>query len=103
MNIFRKFSDAQDTIDARITQLKRGMNNIRTKMQRAPKNAKALESEYHDKYLEIRRLQAKRRQILNASADFYRNMHSYTTNELKAMARNDVNSVVNHIKCWSNI
>jgi hypothetical protein len=86
MNIFRKFSDAQDTIDAQIRRLKRDMK----------KND-------HDKYLEIRRLQARRRKILNASADFYRNMNRYTKKELNGMAQNDVNTVVNYIKYWSNV
>lgn len=86
MNIFRKFSDAQDTIDAQIRRLKREMK----------KND-------HDKYLEIRRLQARRRKILNASADFYRNMNRYTKKELNGMAQNDVNTVVNYIKYWSNV
>ena len=57
----------------------------------------------HDKYLEIRRLQARRRKILNASADFYRNMNRYTKKELNGMAQNDVNTVVNYIKYWSNV
>lgn len=86
MNIFRKFSDAQDTIDAQIRRLKREMK----------KND-------HEKYLEIRRLQARRRKILNASADFYRNMNRYTKKELNGMAQNDVNTVVNYIKYWSNV
>jgi hypothetical protein len=40
--------------------------------------------------------EAKRRAVfLNASADFVqKHANSYTTNELKAMAQNDVNSVV---------
>jgi hypothetical protein len=104
--IFKKFTNAQENIDDKIKNLRKNAKSIRAKMRNASSDAtklRNLEATHREKQLEIRRLRRRSRGILDASANLYRNAKNYKRNELRAMAQNDVNTLVRHIKYWSSV
>ena len=89
--VFKKLVNAQDDVDAKILTLQRNIKKMR--------NAKKLK----DLQNNLRKLRYRKRNILNASANFYKNRNAYTPWEMNAMSRDNVNAMIRHIKSWSSV